>query len=197
MSEPQVLSLTNVKAFLRKVSNNLLNRGDEKVTAFTLPMSEVALDRKALNELLGARTFEAWFEQRKDGSWHPMPYWMLRKDGSFALDVEYDTAGVEISGGGRAPIVFEGEEAESEKGEDTPAGRVSNIVLTPQPGGMTLLAFHLQVCPGVGRENLALQQLQYHHLVLTLGETCVVVREKQRDFVEESKGKSGEATAAH
>lgn len=164
-----MLKLDNVQALMRKISINVLGQ-DADNTRFTLPIEGIALDHAALNAYMGDRTFESWFNQRKDGVWEPMDWVARLPDGSIALDEKFETDGVEIIVSGKRELVFEPIENEDDGDADAqPAGRVTNIVLTPKQGGITLLAFHLQVSPGLGKENLALQQHQFHHVTLTLG----------------------------
>lgn len=177
-----VLKLENAQAFLRKISINVLSQDSEN-TLFTLPCEGIALSREQLNAYMGPRTFESWFDKRKDGTWVPMD-WVLRlPEGSIALDEKFETDGCEIVVTGKKELVFEPQEPEEDDEEGEPAARITQIVLTPKVGGVVLLAFHLQVRPGLGKENLALQQHQYRHITITLGNVEEIKRKaKQQDL---------------
>jgi hypothetical protein len=46
----------------------------------------------------------------------------------------------------------------------TPAAKITKIVATVQDGGTTLFAFHMQLRPGRGKENLILQDRWRHSI---------------------------------
>jgi hypothetical protein len=192
-SHPLQLALTAAAAFMRKISNNLLNIGDDKITAFTLPIDGVVLKAEALDALLGKYTHRSWFDKHKDGSAHPMPWVVALPGGGIALECEFECEGVEIVVG-RKTLVFESEEGE-DGSESVPAARIKSLVLTPRAGGDTLLAFHLQVRPGLGDENLALQRCQHSNIVLTLGDTKLAEAKRKQQELPLEQGESEQATA--
>ena len=165
------LTLDNSQAFLRKISNNLLTCGEEKVTAFTLPLEGITLSAEELDELLGKCTHRSWFDKKRDGALHPMPWWEAREKRDFHLSAELEADEVTFTLPGGKELTFEPILDEEDDQVKSPAARITHIVLSPQPGGTTLLAFHLTVRPGIGKENLALQEHQFHHLGVTLSNT--------------------------
>lgn len=173
------LDLTNAQGFMRKISINVLAQ-DAENTLFTIPIEGIVLKRDELNAYMGDRTFESWFNQRKDGVWEPMPWVSRLPDGTITLDEKFETDGVELLASGKKSLVFKPIEAENEEDEDEPAGRIAAIKLTPRMGGDTLLAFHLQVRPGLGPDNIALQRAQYRHITLTLGELEEISRKTKQ-----------------
>lgn len=173
----QLLPLENVQALLRKISINVLNK-DAEQTLFTLPFEGVTLSREQLNAYMGDYTFESWFNQRGD-VWHPMPWIARLPKGEIVIEDEFESDGAEIIVSGGKELVFEaGDRDEDDDEEPAPPVRVTNIVLTPKPGGVTLLGFHLQVRPGLGKENLALQEHQFRHVTVTLGDTKLATSSK-------------------
>lgn len=166
------LALTDAQGLLRKISNNLLNIGDEKVPAFTLPIEGVSLDAEQLDALLGKFTHRSWFDKKRDGAVHPMPWWEGREKRDFHLSAELECEAVTLKLISGKTVTFEAEGDPDDEDEPyTPGAKISHLVLTPQPGGTTLLAFHLTVRPGIGKENLALQEAQFHHIGITIEET--------------------------
>lgn len=173
----QILSLEKAPGFLRKISINVLNK-DAAFTLFTLPIEGIPLSREQLNAWLGEYTFESWYEQRKDGSWHPMPWWNHIEGGVIKLGEKYAAQGAMLSIE-NTDYAFEeysaDEEGDDGEGDDDmrPAARLSSLTLKATPGGVTMLAFHMQVRPGIGQTNLALQEHQFRHVAVTLTDTSV------------------------
>ncbi len=171
-SQP-LLDLDGAAAMMRKISINVLNKDSEQ-TLFTCPVEGIELPEKPLDALMGYGTFRSWYNQGADKIWRPMPWWEKRNKGDFQVEDEFVCEGVIIRVAGGKELEFENYEPEDEDDEkDTarPAARITNIILKPTPGGITLLSLHLQVRPGIGKTNLALQEHQFRHIHLTLTET--------------------------
>jgi hypothetical protein len=182
-----VIQLTNASGLLKKLSNNLVGADNE--TIFTLPICEIALDQAQVDELLGKFTFRSWFNNDQ-GVWRPMD-WVLHA-GSIPIEDKFDVEELEI-------IAFNGEELlfESTNGaddEDIPAGRITSIQLKPCVGGVTMLSFHLQVRPGRGKKNAALQNSQEHRIKVTLGDVTAANagKGKQQDLGLQHSGSAGD-----
>jgi hypothetical protein len=178
---------------LKKLSINVLAK-DADNTLFTLPLEGIELTREQLNETLGDRTFEAWFDQRKDGSYHPMPFFAARKDASFEIDEEFTCAGATIKLSGGKEIEFETIEADEDDpdSEDQPAAKISCLKFTPTSGGITKLAFHMQVRPGLGKNNLALQEHQFRTITVTLTDVEKSARKGQQQELPLAGSSEGE-----
>src|SRR5437879_6441372 len=148
------LMLENAQGLMRKISINVLNK-DAEQTLFTLPIEGVPLSREQLNLYMGERTFESWFYQRPDGVWMPMPWLNKLERGEVRLADEFECEGAAIVVSGGKELVFQAEELDEDDDDDqedaAPPVRVTDLVLTPKPGGITLFAFHLQVRPGLGK----------------------------------------------
>lgn len=173
------LKLANASGLMGKISNNLLNFGTEKVSAFTFPVEGIPLTRELLDEYMGAYTFNSWYEQRKDGAWVPCTWWGKRENRDYHVDDEFLCETMSITVSGDRVLEFQSQEPESEDGDPIPAARIKRIVLTPKDGGITLLAFHMQLLPGLGPTNLALQEHQRRHVSITFGDTKAVEREEE------------------
>jgi len=152
-----------------KISINVLGK-DADNTLFTLPIQGIELSREELNRILGDRTFEAWYQQKPDKSWHPMDFWHARKNGSFEIDQEFTADALTITVSGNKDIEFETVEAEGDDDDDRPAATIDSLVFKPTAGGVTLLSLHLQVRPGLAQDNLALQKHQFRPVTITLSD---------------------------
>jgi len=191
------LKLESAQGFMRKISINVLNK-DAEQTLFTLPFQGIELSREQLNDYMGAYTFESWFHQRPDGIWVPMPWIARLPKAEIAIEDEFDADGATIIVSGGEELVFEPEDRdEDDEEEAAPPVRVTSIVLGPKSGGITLLGFHLQVRPGLGKENLALQEHQFRHVTITLGKTKLTARKgKQHELPLPTQESDAELDAA-
>lgn len=181
----QALKLDNAPGFLRKISINVINK-DAAYTLFTLPIEGIPLSEAQLDEFMGSYTYRSWYEQRADGSWHPMPWWSKRDKGNFELDGKFvcKSATVTIEGTDyrfeEYCVDEEGDEDEPEGEDMRPAARISSIKLTPTPGGTTTLSFHMQVRALAGRARDELLDHMYRHIAVTVGEMSVATRKAKQ-----------------
>ncbi len=196
----QVLQLEKAPGFLRKISINVLNK-DAAFTLFTLPIEGIPLSPEQLDAFMGEFTYRSWYEQRKDGSWHPMPWFALLEDQSLALDTKFacKSATLRIE---RSDYLFEEYSADEDAEDDDdgddmrPAARISSIKLKPTPGGTTMASFHMQVRPTNRKSREALLEHMYRHIEVTFGETSVVAKKaKQQSLALEVTGKDGKPGA--
>lgn len=166
--EPKALNLADKTCRMGKIANNLENHGGEWVTAFTIPISALTLTKDELNEFMRDKyTHASWFETKRDLV-QPMAWWQGE---GFALSGSIEAEEVRIELSGDRVVTIEAEEPDDSEDEDdvgTPACRLSRIELTPLVGGLTELRFHLYLHPGVGRNNLYLQEHQHREVRLTL-----------------------------
>lgn len=176
-----MLNLDAVICRLGKISNNLEKHGDEDVTEFNLPVSGVMLSAAELNAFIGdPHCDRSWFNTR--GSIRePMPWWAR---GAFKLDDKLDAAICTIKVSGDRELEFEPK-------KELPACSISKIRLRPQVGGMTEMSFQLQVRPGIGTENLLLQEHQNREVRLTISKSEVArARGKQQELPLPAGGKT-------
>ncbi|MGH8259392.1 MAG: hypothetical protein ACREUG_06840 [Steroidobacteraceae bacterium] len=188
-------SLDNAHALLRKISINVLDQNAD-ATLFTLPLEGIPLSREQLNAYVGPYTFESWFNQdAKTKLWSPMPWVGRLPKGEIALEDEFESDGAEIIVSGNKTLVFEADEETDaeEDGEPSAPVRVTAIRLKPQVGGITLMSLHLQVRPGLGTKNLALQEHQYRTVSVTLGNTALIERKGKQQAL--NFGEEGAAPA--
>lgn len=176
----QVLKLEKAPGFLRKISINVINK-DAAYTLFTLPIEGVPMSEAQLDEFMGQYTFRSWYEQRKDQSWHPMPWWSKRDKGNFELDAGFVCKAVTVTIEGTDyrfdEYCIDEESDEDEEDEDMrPAGRISSLKLTPTPGGTTQLSFHLQVRALAGKARDELLDHMYRHIAVTFDDASVAAK---------------------
>lgn len=180
----QVLKLEKAPGFLRKISINVINK-NAAYTLFTLPIEGIPLSEAQLDELMGQYTFRSWYEQRKDQSWHPMPWWSKRDKGNFELDGKFicKAATVTIEGTDyrfdEYCIDEESDEDESDE-EMRPAARISTIKLTPMAGGTTQLSFHMQVRALAGKARDELLDHMYRHISVTFDDASVAAKKAKQ-----------------
>lgn len=151
-----------------KIANNLRKIGAQEEPEFTIPCEGLMLTAGELDEILGQYTHRSWFALRGH-VWEPCAWWS-RVQGYVAIDGAFEAEYCAIYAGNRK-IEFELIEGEDGEDGDIPAARITRIRLKPHVGGMTEMCFHLHVRPGIGEENLLLQEHQNREVRLTLGET--------------------------
>jgi hypothetical protein len=168
-----MLKLEKVICRLGKISNNLEKHGDEDVTEFNIPISGVLLTAKQLNDFMDdPHCDRAWFNT-KGSLKEPMPWWQR---GEFSVSESLEAEACTIIVSGDQEIEFEAE-------GKLPGCKISRITLAPQVGGMTEVCFQLQVRPGIGRENLLLQEHQNREVRLTIAKSRVALkRGKQQNL---------------
>lgn len=145
-------ALTDEHAQMGKISNNLEKHGeDELITGFTLPL-ELSIPRPQLVVLMG-KDFDAsaWKADNTPADW-------LRR----LLPIELMG---EVYVGVAAALVLNEEVAELEFADC----RVTHVTLLAfAPGGITRVSCHLYLRPGIGDENLLLQEYQGKEIAVQL-----------------------------
>jgi len=169
-----MIELTSASALLKKLSNNLVGANNE--TIFTLPLQEIPLERQQLDELMGARTFESFYNLDKD-VWRPMD-WIV-KAGVVPIPGKFDSDRVIITSADGVDLTFD--PRKDADGDDVPAGKISQGELTATVGGITMLAFHIQVYPGRGKKNAELQNSQERRIQITLADMRAVGEKPKPD----------------
>lgn len=147
-----------------KISNNLEKHGDEDVTEFNLPVFDLILTNEQLGELYGdPYTHRSWFNIN-GGLQQPMDW--LKAASPIGNDV-----------------IFEGIEATirlpSDEELEFSNCRAKDFQFTGVVGG-TELTFKLQLCPGLGRENLLLQEYQNREVRLSIADAKIALKKKGR-----------------
>lgn len=163
------LNLIDEHARMGKISNNLERHGDEDViTGFTLPL-ELRITRGQLQELMG-EAFDA-------AVWVASP---VSGGGSF-IAAEWVTRllpfllGGEVYEGVAAVMGLGGRELEFAD------SRVSHITLLAFGlGGIVQVGCHLYVRPGIGQENLLLQEYQEHEVAVSMSQGKLRVKADKR-----------------
>lgn len=151
------LNLIDEHARMGKISNNLEKHGDSDViTGFTLPL-ELRITRGQLQELMG-EAFDA-------SVWVPSPVsgggsfigadWTVRVLPLVLGDETYVEVAAVLGLGGRE-IEF----------ADCKLSKIE--LLAFGLGGITALKCHLYVRPGIGSENLLLQEYQEHEVAVSM-----------------------------
>jgi hypothetical protein len=174
-----LLELTDEHAQLGKISNNLEHAGEDKaaVTGFTLPL-RLRIARAQLIGFMGEEFDRAvWLQTSAGGDIVAAPW--ARRLLPFALDGETYV-------GVKSAIVLGGQ-LEPANGQELTFDdcRVSKVTLVAlAPGGITEIHCHLYVRPGIGLENLALQEYQEREIAvqMTSGKLRVKADKAQQEL---------------
>ncbi|MGH8266228.1 MAG: hypothetical protein ACRETS_02795 [Steroidobacteraceae bacterium] len=156
-SAKPVFALADEHAKLGKIANNLENPNADPVTGFTLPL-EFAVDRKQLNALMGEDFDRAVYgvdgepvlPRAGDETDHPdllAPVDGFRRCAALQLKDAYEDVEAHLAFTGDRHLTYSG-------------CKVSDITLSFEVGGVTRIGLHLYVHPGIGHENLLLQEHQ-------------------------------------
>lgn len=164
MSKQKTITLTDEHARMGKLSNNLENHGDEKVPAFTLPFT-VMLTHEQLDKLMGRYFHRSLFNREKD-LWQPVDG--FRRCNPLALTDHYEKAVARITVHGDRSVEF----------HDC---KVDKLSLAPQTGGLTELRFQIYLRPGLGDENLLLQEYQAREVALEVTGKLAAKKNPQQD----------------
>lgn len=176
-----VLNLTGKICRLGKFSNNTEYHGDDWEGAFTFPLTGLMLSKDELNTFLRDKHAHAsWFNTNGSLA-EPMPWW---NGESFRVSGAFEAEGLELLVSGGRSLQFAADEPGPEVEEDTgrPACVLSKITLTPQVGGLTELTAHLTLRPGLGKDNLLLQEHQHREIKLTLQDARARSKDKQPEL---------------
>jgi hypothetical protein len=149
------LALVDEHARMGKISNNLEKHGEAQsiITGFTLPL-ELRIPRHQLAELMGER-FDSHIWTLDGQGMQTGDDW-TRRCLPFALTDETYVGVAAVLGLGGRELEF----ADS---------RVTNIqLLAFGNGGITHVKCHLYVRPGIGSENLLLQEFQEHEVAVSM-----------------------------
>lgn len=145
MTEP-ALNLTIAPAMLGKYSNNLVKDADEdgeEASRWTFPVT-CLLSAEQLNTILGAPYFDRGLFNTDGKQVRPADGWAHCEAVKVSLD--WEEAHVTLTPNAGAPMSFEN-------------CKISGLTFKPIHGGIDC-EFKLQLCPGHGKENGRLQDLQ-------------------------------------
>lgn len=174
-------AITDALCEYGKISNNLEKHGDEEVTAFALPFASVMIDADTAAAIAGDKDFWRSVFNDNKGFLEPMPW--VRAPISFPE--KYAAAVAAITLPTDETLTFE-------------ECRIDAIEVMPTAGGLCELKFQLQITPGIGRENLLLQEYQHHkgiRLVIEDAKIALKKDKKQRQLELVGGGaKEGEPT---
>jgi hypothetical protein len=173
------LKVDGVFTKIAKISNNTLMQGDAGFESeFTLPFSGIMLDADQLNRTMGDElTWRCWYNHSPPALPKPCDWWAHSK-GEFPIPDEYQGDWILIRVSGDRVIEFEAEQ--DAKGKSIPAFRLSKLVLTPRHGGLTEVKGNLHVRPGIGKENLLLQEHQHSTVMLSFSDTKPVPKDAKQ-----------------
>jgi hypothetical protein len=177
------LALTDEHAKMGKISNNLEWAGEEQhVTGFTIPV-ELQVPRPQLVLLMGEAFDRA--------------VWMLDASGvvtgvDWARRLLPLALGEETYVGVAAQMNLGGRELEY---ADCRFSKI--VILALGNGGITHVKGHLYVRPGIGSENLLLQEFQEHEIAVSIspGKLRVKADKKQQQLPLEPPGSSASPAA--
>lgn len=156
-----MLTITEKHCRLGKISNNLPKHGDEEVTEFTIPVTELMLEREEINALVGDPYFDRSLFNVK-GSLHE-PTEGLRKFDPLKFTERYEGASVTITVAGDRELNFENV-------------KLYDITVKPVPGGLVDLSMKIQLMPGLGQENLVLQEAQHCEVKISITDAKVALK---------------------
>lgn len=173
------LSIAGMIVRFGKISNNtLMIGGNNFETEFTIPLSGLMLDRWQLNAAMGdITTWDCWYKSPTEGKVAAPCDWWTHSNGEFPIPDEYQGDWLLMALPGDKVLEFFADEPEetdgkkSKKAKRKPAFRLTKIVLIPRHGGLTEVKASLHVRPGLGKENLILQERQHSEVKLSFSET--------------------------
>lgn len=147
------LSLSDEHARMGKISNNLETHGEEEVTAFAITY-ELMLPEEQLDGFMGKYFHRSLYNTDKTNLQVPVDG--FRRCKPLELEEVYEGVTVTI-GDSTSEVEF----------KDC---RASKFVLEPQVGGLTKLKVQVYLRPGIGDENLWLQEIQHTEVSITIAD---------------------------
>jgi hypothetical protein len=197
---PKLLSLTGKICRMGKYSNNTeFAGGDDWETAWTLPITGVMLTKDELNELLlDKHAHASWYNTGgKGGLIEPMPWWG-EEEFSRSGKLEAEELAIIVSGNRELEFVADEPDPDDEDDVGRAACVLSNMVLRPQPGGLTELRFSLTLRPGSPANRRLLEEHQHREVKITLTDAAPAqkAQSKQAQLPLADQG-GGDASATH
>lgn len=176
-----MLNIEPTHAILGKIANNIENHGEEEVTAFDIPVTNILLDREQLNALLDDSVADrVIFNKTRAGDVQPA----LKCLEPFALKDNFDGATIQFNFG-------------TGKGEKFTLKdcKVKAVTLEPQNGGNTVVTMKIRVRPENDNHILQLMGHQNRECTLSIAEAKVATTaaaKKQMDMLDGGDGKGDE-----
>jgi hypothetical protein len=201
MAAKPKLNLEEKICRLGKISNNLERHGTEYVTGFTIPITGLLLTKAELNAFLGDKfTHQSWFDT-SNSALNPMSWW---GEEWFYVTPTYEADELTIKVSGNKNLSFESEDPKGDADDaepGLPACVLSGISLRPLQGGQVEMNFKLYLRPGMGKENLALQEHQHREVKITIKAKAQKKSDKQPALpfgapAEDAVSGDGEAASA-
>lgn len=192
------LSIDGAICRIGKISNNTLKLGDGKFESeFTIPFEGIVLMRDQLNDALeDTRAFDSWYETSVGKPAKPCAWWLHSK-GEFPIPDDHEGKWLHIQFTGGQVIEFSETDGKSEKDKKTPGFRISKIVFVPNFGGLTEFKGSFHVRPGLGRENLLLQEHQHREVKIWFGQTKPVEKDSRQESLPLEPPKPAESNVVY
>lgn len=170
-----VWQLIDKRMRLGKIALNLekLGNSGEEVVAFCVPFGECMLNGVECGELVKDKYFERAVFDSKKGAQVPCA-WLLHVD-PIKISRSFEKAFVLMTVTGDRELEF-----------DEVQIKDLMLVFDPKYGGQAELVGKLYLRPGIGQENLILQEHQHHEVLVTITNARVMLKakSKQMDLLE-------------
>lgn len=179
-----MLDIRDEHCRLGKISNNLEKNGEDgdEVTGFTIPVSNLMLGAEEVNAFIEDPHADRWmFNTRIKGTKEPIS----DKIKAFELKEDFDGAVITLTLSGDREIEF----------EDC---KVKDVQLQPMKGGTVHVSCRLYLRPGMGKENLLLQEHQNRQVRISIADAKVATKKKstQKDLEFGDKSDAEESGAS-
>lgn len=162
------LQVANEYALMGKISNNLELHGEEPVTAFAIPL-EFTISREQLCALLGVYFDRALYNDEVGGQ-AAQPVEGFRHLKPLEISETLTAKRVVLRLDGDQELEF----------QDV---KLQKLALELMTGGCTKVSVQVYVLPGVGKENLLLQEHQGRHIRVSISDTRIALKNgKQQDL---------------
>lgn len=159
--------LIDKRTMLGKISNKLEKHGDEEVVGFMVPFSELMIDPPEQCLLLRDKYFDRCAFNKVKGALTPCDW--LGACEPISLSDSYEDAVMLMTISGDRELEFDG-------------GMLKDLKLDfdPKYGGQAALSGKLYLRPGIGKENLQLQEHQHREVRLTITNATVMLKAKAK-----------------
>lgn len=166
---------------LGKISNNLEKHGEDDVTAFTLPFDECALEPDELRVIFGDKYVDRCLFNKTAKAEAPCA-WLSAVE-PLKLREKYHEAVMLLTVSGDRELEF----------HDVVLSEMS-ITFDPKYGAVGILSGKLYLRPGIGKENLILQEHQNRRVKATITNATVMLKakSKQQELALEPRKDDGE-----